>query len=175
MRSILGLYIAVLLVTAIPGCSSPQVDPEVAERQRREADRKAIEDLVAREAEAVENGDLELLTRVFADDATLMPPNHISVSGVPSIRAWAESEFDGLAIERYDYRTEELTLAGNWAFERWTVTMTGERGDEQRVSERFKGLHIFHRQQDGTWRIHRDIWNAARQEQEEEEEEEADE
>lgn len=168
MRSILGMCIAALMATAIPSCSSPQVDEAALDRQRAQANRKAIEDLVAREAEAVNSGDVELLTRVFANDAILMPPNSTSISGIPSIRAWAEEEFDGLTIERYDYRTEELTVAGSWAFERWTVTMTGEVGEGPLILERYKGMHIFRRQEDGSWKIHRDIWNRVSPEEEEE-------
>lgn len=29
------------------------------------------------------------------------------------------------------------------------------------IEERYKGMHIYRRQPDGTWRIAQDIWNAA--------------
>jgi len=56
--------------------------------------------------------------------------------------------------------TEELVVINDWAIERHTeyqVTTFGESAEP--ASLYFKGIWIFRRQEDGSWKISQYIWN----------------
>ncbi len=60
-----------------------------------------------------------------------------------------------------EYTGSDVTVAGDWAIERYvgTVMMTPKAGGET-ITETIKGIHIYRRQPDGSWRIAQDIWNS---------------
>jgi uncharacterized protein (TIGR02246 family) len=55
----------------------------------------------------------------------------------------------------------EITSAGDWAYSRGVYTVTfplGESGEEGMIDGKF--MTILQRQEDGAWKIHRDIYNS---------------
>ena len=59
-----------------------------------------------------------------------------------------------------DLSSEEIVVAGDWAFERHTE-MTISKGNESGETRQsyYKGIWILQRQEDATWKIARYIWN----------------
>ena len=61
---------------------------------------------------------------------------------------------------RVGVTTDELVVTGDWAIERHTEFQVSTFGDSaEPVSLYFKGVWIFRRQDDGSWKIARYIWN----------------
>ncbi len=60
-----------------------------------------------------------------------------------------------------NYTSSDLTVSGDWSSEYYTgnVTMTPKAGGEA-IRETIKGIHIYQRQADGSWKMTQDIWNA---------------
>jgi ketosteroid isomerase-like protein len=85
-----------------------------------EADRAAI-DRIRQEFEAAENaGDAEALRRHIADDAVAMAPNMAPVRGVEGCMAFLRGWFSAFDVD-VQYRSEEIVIAGDWAFDRGTA------------------------------------------------------
>jgi uncharacterized protein (TIGR02246 family) len=107
-------------------------------------------------------GDLNGWLDCFADDAVLMAPNQPPLSGLQSIRDWAAPFFDDYDLhEETDNR--EVRIAGDWGYIRahWTWTLTPNAGGEASVDSG-NSIWIVRRQDDGSWKIARAIWNSER-------------
>jgi len=76
------------------------------------------------------------------------------------MRTWTQGLFGQFTAEE-TVTTEEIQVAGGWAFLRgtYTATMTPkEEGDPQ--EETGKCVHVVQRQPDGSWKNMRVIWNS---------------
>lgn len=124
-----------------------------------QADVEAINKLREQEMAAFSAADVNTLLILFTNDAIVMPPNEPALYGKDAIRAWLENVYKQFTVQG-KYTSSDVVLAGDWAFERFTSTLTTTpvAGGEP-VQEVIKGLHIYRRQADGSWKIAQDIWN----------------
>jgi len=130
-----------------------------AAKYDEKADKAAIATITEQEMAAFSSGDINALENLASDDIKIMPPNEPAVTGKEALRTWAENLYSMVNIQG-EYTSSDLTLAGDWAFERLTfnLTMTPVNGGES-IQETGKGIHIYKRQADGSWKIAQDIWN----------------
>src|SRR4029079_15485938 len=100
------------------------------------------------------------LSSVFSNDIVAMPPNETAVIGRDHLDTWFKEMQKEYAVAAR-YPETQITIAGDWAIERYTgeMTMTPRKGGKA-IQEQLKGIHIYHRQPDGSWRITDDIWNS---------------
>lgn len=133
--------------------SEPQYDPA--------ADRTAVEAVREAERAAAEAGDVEAFVALLSPDIMVMPPNDVAVSGRDAARTWLADFMEAFTVSFSSYTTDDVVVDGDLAVERysgvWTVTPKGE-GDA--LTERVKGLHVYRRQPDGSWRMTHDVWNS---------------
>jgi uncharacterized protein (TIGR02246 family) len=129
----------------------------------READnlhRAGIARTTAELLAAVNASDAERCAAVWAADGVLMPPHHPAVHGHQAIvqyfrRLFSRSRF------RFTFTSSHIQLAGDTALERVTYTaFIWPKDDVSSVEDVGKGLHVYRRQQDGSWKLTYDIWNA---------------
>lgn len=149
MSRIVGLVTVVVTTACAP---APQRDSA--------GDRAAV-DSIRLEFEAGENaGDLSRMTRHLAADVVAMPPDRAITIGA---NAFTESLRGFLGTYKVDvkYKTDEIVLAGDWAFERGTAveTMTPKAGGAAQTSNG-KYLWVYHRN-GGTWELARLMWNSS--------------
>jgi ketosteroid isomerase-like protein len=113
-----------------------------------------IEDLTTAWNEALNTGDLETLTMVYASNARIMPPNGNTVRGADGVRATFGAMMDaGLTAETI---IEEITMQGDLAFKIGTYKVMD--GDD--VLDNGKFIETWLKGEDGKWRISNDIWNS---------------
>ena len=76
-----------------------------------------------------------------------------------TLRQWGQPFFDQFNQEEL-VTIKEIEVSGNWAFVRlpYTLKLTPKAGGEP-FQANGKGLWIFKRQADGTWKASRVIWN----------------
>ena len=121
-------------------------------------DAEAIQTLADEWTAAWNAGDVAGLLATYADDAVRMPPNGPTYSGKAAIEEAFTSFFEEFSGE-LDWPTDEIIVAGDWAFHRGTftadLTPLGE-GEVMHVGGEV--LVIFQRQSDGSWKAAREIW-----------------
>ncbi len=152
----LGLGILLLMVV---GCAAPTAEDEAAAQAVAEQEKlDSINALVGDWVEAYNAGDSKALTALFAEDAMRLPPEDKAFSGHTRIESEFDAEFEGGAGET-TIRLEETVIADKLAFTRgtWAVTTTSEDGESE--TEVGKWLNLIALQDDGSWRILRNMWN----------------
>jgi ketosteroid isomerase-like protein len=95
---------------------------------------------------------------LYAENATLLPPNHGIVQGRAAIRAYIDS-FPPLT--RFTAAPIEIDGRGELAYLRGTYQMTfAPTGNQPERQDRGKFVEIRRKQADGTWLIVVDIFNS---------------
>jgi uncharacterized protein (TIGR02246 family) len=125
-----------------------------------EAVTAAVNEIYSKYASTLNSGDSEGWLSQWTDDGVQMPPGAPPNIGKEMIRT---SITNGVTRFTFDMEisNEEVRVAGDWAFARGTYksTMTPKEGGEPIVIDG-KYMTVFERQPDGTWKIHRDIFNS---------------
>ena len=143
-----------LLLAAGLGC------PQPVEEAITGADVDAINEVREAEWAAIVAGDVEAHLATMTDDCIMMPPNEEAVVGHEAVRAWDEAFIEMFEIAG-EYTGSEVVGAGDWAIENYTAAMTlTPRDSGEAAMETIKGIHVYRRQADGSWKIAQDIWNA---------------
>ena len=123
------------------------------------ADLEAIGRLRAEFVQATNEGDVDRLTALFADDAVFVPADDPTCEGKDAIADY----FDDLmrdSPQTIDLDVLETRVEGDWAFERLDVTIDfsdSESGEETETWARY--FWVLKRQQGGGWKIDRAIYN----------------
>jgi uncharacterized protein (TIGR02246 family) len=109
---------------------------------------------------AVNTSDPDRCSAVWAADGVLMPPHHPSVQGRQALEEYFRNLFSRSKF-RFAFTSSHIHVAGDTAFERVTYTATIWPGDEAPpIEEVGKGLHVYRRQETGSWKLACDIWNS---------------
>jgi ketosteroid isomerase-like protein len=146
------LTIVALALTVLGGCTA-----RVEVATDNAADLEAVQEVREAEVTAVMTGDTVLA--YMADDIVVMPPGEPQVAGIGAVRAWTQAFLAAVTVQSVSYDPTDITIAGDWAIERYTgsLTMT-PAGATESMTERMKGVHVYHRGADG-WKMTLDVWN----------------
>ena len=147
------LYLAAFAVAA---CAPPQSEPS---QEDMEADVAAVNAVREQEVAAIASGEAN--TAYLAGDAVLMPPNEPGVSGIDAIDVWFRDLLAQFTSTSLTYTSSEITVSGDWAIEHYagTFTVTPVGGGDS-VEEVLKGIHVYRREADGSWKMVYDVWNS---------------
>ena len=147
-----------LLATVLAGCVLGGCAP--TSDTPSEEDVAAVRAVIAEEVRAANAGDVEGLLALHTDDIVMVPPNEPAVEGASAVRDWEQSLMDEFSVAGLSYSDEEIVIAGDIALHyfafQWTVTPKAG-GDP--LMERGHGVHVLHRQADGSWKLRYDIWS----------------
>ena len=149
-RSVLALILASALWGCAPNTEQLSLDQDLA----------AIDEFNRQYLQAINDEDIEALSRLTTEGHIMLAPNR-----PPLIGKTANDESNGRAFELFEidetWTPVETHIAGDWAWQRgsFTVAATPRAGNEtSRTAGSF--LRIYERQPDGSWRMTRDMFNS---------------
>jgi uncharacterized protein (TIGR02246 family) len=129
-------------------------------RDAADVDRAAITSTTAELLAAVNASDANRCMAVWAADGVLMPPHHPSVQGHQAIVEYFRSLFSRSKFS-FTFTSSHIHLAGDTALEHVTYTaIIWPRGDNSLIEDAGKGLHVYRREPNGSWKLTHDIWNS---------------
>jgi len=153
------LHLSLFILLSITACA-PAAEEAVEEATTTEADLNAISEVREQEMAAINAANVEGFLTVLTEDVIVMPPNEPAINSKDAVESWTQSLLDRFAVQA-DYTSSDIVVAGDWAFEHFSGnwTLTPKAGGEP-IAETFKGIHIYQRQSDGSWKIAWDTWNS---------------
>lgn len=123
-----------------------------------EADRAAIDEVREAYRQAVLAADADAIAGVYTADGVEMAANMAIAEGRDAIRMRNEPLAD---VSEFQLTPLETEGYGDLAFDRGTYTFTGMvEGMPEAMADTGKYIVILRKQDDGSWLIHRAIWNS---------------
>ncbi len=156
---LLSSAVLLLVVLAFVACAPAAEEAVVEEPDTTEADVAAIEGLVDELVRVALAGDAEAFVALFADDVMFMAPDAPAAVGIEGFRSAIETSFAEVSTGTIDMVSEETEVAGDWAYDRGTLTFVVVAGGES-IQMDWKYLAIMRRQADGSWKYARFIHNS---------------
>ena len=120
--------------------------------------RESVEAVLKAFSASFNRGDAAALAAHYTDDAALLPPNAARADGRQAIQAAWQALIDA-DVRDVPLTTEEVDVFGDVANEVGTIRATAPGENGGRVQWVGKYVSVWKRGRDGTWRLHRDIWN----------------
>ncbi len=154
-----------MFVVVLAACAAPpqsNVEEVLPQRDTSEENLAAIRAIISDFMSSYNEADVDTFSALFTEDAIRMPPNAPVIVGRQRIREnmiTTFATFDG----EVTVNQEEARFSGDFAITRgtWAVTLTPKAGGEAQ-SDVGKWLTMIERQEDGSWKIARNIWNSDR-------------
>lgn len=124
------------------------------------ADLQAIKDVGAREKTAFRSRDADSYVALFTDDCVVITPNGSRLRGRAAVRALLDTIPEQFVLSGGHSESDALIKVGDWAWELHAVSTAESKPGSEAAPRRYRGMHIYRRQPDGSWRIAQDVWNA---------------
>ena len=104
--------------------------------------------------------DLAGVLAVWSDDGVLMPPHHPSVRGRSAVEHYFSQLFEQTRFT-FSFTSSQIHVSGDTAFERveYAASARPAQGGSE-VRDVGKGLHVYRREPNGSWKLAIDIWNS---------------
>ena len=146
----------VALVLGILACSSEQP----VSQPSNEDDLAAIAESRTGLLDALSADDLPGLMARVTDDHFTMPPDGPTPPDNLALAEWHQSRIDQFEF-RSTFRTDDIQIHGDIAIERWSSDSELEpREGGPVVEDSSKGVWIWERQEDGSWKLLWSVWNS---------------
>lgn len=120
----------------------------------------SIEDVWREYSASLNAGDLNRWMSLWTEGGIQMPPGEPPLVGKNEIRARNEAVLDQFEFD-ISIANHEVETVGDWAYSRgvYQATLTPKRGG-QSIDVDGKYMTILKKQPDGSWKIHRDVFNS---------------
>lgn len=145
------LSVAALLAGASPAAAKVDVA----------AERAALFQTDKAWSQAAASKDVEKTLSFWTDDASVFPPGQPAVVGKDAIRRYVTESFalPGFSI-RWETSAFEVSASGDMAYGLGTNVVTINDPQGKVITERGRGVAVWRKGKDGSWRCVIDIWNA---------------
>ena len=135
------------------------VDYEAPGAATGDADLARIGEARAGLATALRSDDLPGILAELAEEHITMAPDVPALSNDEALAAWHQERIQGFKTA-IQFTTEDIRLVGDYGIERWSsrMTLTPRAGGDE-IESRGKGLWVWQREADGSWKLLWSIWN----------------
>lgn len=119
--------------------------------------------LAASEAygETVRRADADAVAGFWTEDAVMWPPDGPDLHGRDEILALLRAAYPQVTVEEMVVRDREIEPLGGAVIELATYSERLRVGDEAPQEVRGRYVFVWKRQGDGSWKIHRGIYNSS--------------
>jgi uncharacterized protein (TIGR02246 family) len=148
------VFVALILASVSTACGGSNGNEEGVGDVRA-----AIEAANAKFSEAFARGDATTLSAMYTPDAIAFPPDSQMIRGNEAIGAFWKAARDS-GVRAATLATVEVGRSGDVAHEVGTVSLTIQPEGKEPTTESAKYVVVWQRQADGSWKLHRDIWNS---------------
>jgi uncharacterized protein (TIGR02246 family) len=107
--------------------------------------------------EAALAGDAKAVAELYTETAQVIAPGAPVATGRAAISAFWLASFQAAPVKAMQLETDDLESAGDLAYETGKVTLVARDG----ATSSARYLVVWKRE-GGSWKLHRDIWNAER-------------
>ena len=149
----IGLFALIFAISSTAYAGSKMTDEGV-----REA-RAAIEAANAQFSDAFARGDAKALAAMYTSDAIAFPPDSDMVDGNEAIGEFWKATRDS-GVQTAALTTVDVGRSGDVAYEVGKVSLTIQPAGKELTTAVAKYVVVWKRQADGSWKLHRDIWNS---------------
>ena len=149
---------AVLFALIVASSSTAYAGSQGDDQSVREA-QAAIEAANAKFSEAFARGDAKALSAMYTSDAIAFPPDSEMIRGNEAIGEFWKATRDG-GVQSAALTTIDVGRSGDVAYEVGKVSLTILSAGKEPTTAMAKYLVVWKRQPDGSWKLHRDIWNS---------------
>ena len=149
---------AVLFALIVASSSTAYAGSKGSDQGVREA-QAAIEAANAKFSEAFARGDAKALSAMYTTDAIVFPPDGEMIRGNEAIGDFWKATRDG-GVQSAALTTIDVGRSGDVAYEVGTVSLTIQPAGKEPTTAIAKYVVVWKRQTDGSWKLHRDIWNS---------------
>jgi ketosteroid isomerase-like protein len=158
---------AVVMLTGIvliSACRSDAAPPAVSNSSPAElsaADVAAIQAADSAFVSAANAGDLDALTRVYASNASLLPPNLPPQKGLGAIRAFWGGFLKAYSV-KFEIGSDTIEGRGDLAYNvgHYRFTAVPKSKDGAGVADEGKFVEILKKQPDGSWKYLVDMYSS---------------
>ena len=120
--------------------------------------RDEIEAALVTFVQACNRGDGAAVATHYAEDAAVFPPDAPRVDGRANIQGFWQGAIKA-GLRDLTLKAVEVHGTGDMAYEVGEVSYSAPDSSGQRKTATGKYIVVWKKQQDGTWRLYRDIWN----------------
>jgi len=114
-------------------------------------DETAIQHLLSKVVEALNEGDMEKLLSLHTDDVILMENNMPLVQGKERIKQMFAGFEKASLVQKITFETRELEVNGNWSFVRGAVTISKTETGKKVEQATGKFICLLKKQANGQW------------------------
>ena len=154
----MSIQTAVLFALIVASSSTAYADSKGNDQGVREA-QAAIEAANAKFSEAFARGDAKALAAMYTSDAIAFPPDSEMIRGNEAIGEFWKATRDS-GVRAAVLTTVEVDRSGDVAYEVGKVSLTIQPAGKDPTTAVAKYVVVWKRQADGSWKLHRDIWNS---------------
>ena len=122
--------------------------------------RKAIAASNRRFGEGIRRGDSSAVGSLYTEDAILMPPNNDMIRGRRGTEGFWSAAIK-MGVRDAVLKTVELDQVGDDVHEIGNYALMIKPEGKRAFEDRGKYIAIWKRDEEGTWKLHRDIWNSS--------------
>ncbi len=151
-RTMMRTVLVVLSLAGIAAAAQSKGDASLA------AARKGIDKSNAAYSRAVEKHDAAAIRDLYTTDAKVFVPDQAVIEGNAAVEEFIKGSFSA-GMTGLDLETADVERSGELAVEtgKYTMTVTPPGKDAQSSSGKY--VVVWKHQKDGSWKLHRDIWN----------------
>ncbi len=123
--------------------------------------KKTIDDFNAAGMESMQTGETEAMMAFYADDAVSMPPNMEMCNGKAAIEDMMKKMSEsGIKVSMAKFTSTDLGAGGMIAYDIGGYEMTMDIPEMGEITDKGNYVSIWKKHEDGSWKIHAEIWNS---------------